>query len=110
MSLSPAPHDRLKCDDCDAYLPYPPRRRLIADDKRPGIPVEVKQAPINTANYQITADMIFRFYNNGLSVYDPCIICGVKFNNCPHDLSQTEIVARMIKRMGKAERDRILKK
>jgi len=71
--------------------------------------VQVVGAPIDTQNWQITADMVRR-YNAGISrgFQDPCIICGTVFNQCPHDGQETEVVHRMIKNMTKAQRMAIL--
>lgn len=98
----------LVCGDCDAKLPMPARQRTGSTVRRSGTPVQVHTAPINTANWQITAEMIARYESGEKSVYAPCIICGRSFNRCSHTLDETDIVWTMIKKMSKAQREKIL--
>jgi len=83
-------------------------RARRAANRRPGIPVQVQHAPIDTQNWQITAAMVARYAAGETSVYAPCIICGYVFNRCPHTLDETDVVWTTIKKMGKKERERIL--
>lgn len=98
------------CGDCGDWLPEigPDRRTPRTPDSRPGIPVQVRHAPINTQNWQITADMVKRFNSGRKGFQDPCVICGVIFNKCPHTAGETVIVWNMIKNMTNTEKYRIL--
>jgi len=98
----------LKCTDCGEVMQMPRRQRTGSTTRQPGVPVQVTHAPIHTANWQITSDMVRRYNTHDQSVYDPCIICGVRFLDCPHDHRETEVVWTMIKNMPNTERYRIL--
>lgn len=59
----------------------------------------------------ITADMIRRYNDKHLGLYDPCIICGQPFDKCEHTVEgDTEPLIKRIKALGAKGRKAILDK
>lgn len=54
---------------------------------------------------EITREMIARVMGSHLTFYDPCVICGVKFTDCPHTVLDTQPVIKRIQKMTKKERE-----
>lgn len=54
---------------------------------------------------ELTPEIIARVTGGRLAFSDPCVICGVKFTDCPHTVLDTEPLIKRVKKMTKKERE-----
>jgi hypothetical protein len=59
--------------------------------------------------FEIDAGMVARFNTRNYALSDPCIICGITFNKCPHSIDDCARVIMDIRKLGNARRQQILK-
>lgn len=52
----------------------------------------------------ITPAIIDRVDAKRFGFGDPCVICGAKFNECPHSVYQTEDVIKYVKKLSPAKK------
>lgn len=53
----------------------------------------------------LTPEIIARVMGGHLAFSDPCVICGVTFNDCPHTVLDTEPLIKRVRKMTKKERE-----
>lgn len=57
---------------------------------------------------QLTKDIIKRVESKQTQLKDPCVICGVTFNDCPHDMGETMAVIKQAKALTRGQRALIM--
>lgn len=55
-------------------------------------------------NMTITAEMVTRWRSKAFALSDPCVVCGVPFNECPHNVNTVGGVIKKIESMTEKER------
>lgn len=60
----------------------------------------------------VTREIAERVLSGNTQLSDPCVICGEKFSSddCPHTVMQTEDIIKRVRRMPKAQRERLFTK
>lgn len=58
--------------------------------------------------FKITKDILLRVSRKETSLASPCVICGVKFSECPHDVTETAFAIKRVKSLTRGQREIIL--
>lgn len=61
------------------------------------------------SDWQWTPEILERVMSGNHKLYDPCVVCGDDFRQCPHPVSVTEAVIYHGKNLTPAERKRVMK-
>lgn len=56
---------------------------------------------------KITKEILDRVESGRKGFTDPCVICGIRFLDCPHHVADTELVFKQVKKMSKTEKGKI---
>ena len=58
-------------------------------------------------DWQWTPEILDRAMSGNYKLYDPCVVCGEDFRQCPHPVHVTEAVIYHARNMTPAERNRV---
>lgn len=57
---------------------------------------------------QLTPVIVRRVSAKQTALSDPCVICGVQFKDCPHDINDTAAVIKQVAGLSRADRAHIM--